>query len=121
MAPVPSHFDHEKVVIIETDASDSVSACLFSQHDNKRVLHLVAYYPKKHTLASCNYDIYHKELMAIVKALEGWSPEYEGAANPSQLITDHKKVEYFMTKKLLNRWQAKWSIFLTHFEYDIVH
>jgi len=59
--------------------------------------------------------------MAIIKALEEWRPECEGAAYPLQLITDHKNFEYFMTKKLLNRRQAWWSEFLTSFEYEIVY
>jgi hypothetical protein len=59
--------------------------------------------------------------MAIIKALEEWRPECEGAAYPLLLITDHKNLEYFMTKKLLNRRQARWSEFLTRFDYEIVY
>jgi hypothetical protein len=81
----------------------------------------MAYYSKKHSPAECNYDIYDKELMAIIKALEEWRPECEGATYPLQLITDHKNLEYFMTKKLLNRRQARWSEFLTQFDYKIVY
>ena len=105
-APTLRHFDHEREVIIETDASNYVSAGILSQRDDEGVLHPVAYYSKKHSPAECNYDIYDKELMAIIKALEEWRPECEGAAYPLKLITDHKNLEYFMTKKLLNRRQA---------------
>jgi len=120
-APALRHFDHEMEVFIETDASDYVSAGVLLQRDDKGVLHPVAYYSKKHSLAECNYDIYDKELMAIIKALEEWRPECEGPAYPLQLITDHKNLEYFMTKKLLNRRQARWPEFLTRFDYEIVY
>ena len=120
-APALRQFDHEREVIIETDASDYVSAGVLSQRDDEGVLHPVAYFSKKHSPAECNYDIYDKELMAITKALEEWRPECEGAAYPLQLITDHKNLEYFMTKKLLNRRQARWSEFLTHFDYETVY
>jgi hypothetical protein len=83
-APALRHFDHEREVIIETDASDYVSAGVLSQRDDEGVLHPVAYYSKKHSPAECNYDIYDKELMAIIKALEAWRPECEGAAHPLQ-------------------------------------
>jgi hypothetical protein len=79
----------------------------------------VVYYSKKHSSVECNYDIYDKEVMAIIKALEEWRPECEGAAYPLQLITDHKNFEYFMTKKLLNQRQEQWSEFLTPFDYKI--
>jgi hypothetical protein len=115
------HFDYEREVIIETDASDYVSAGVLSQRDNEGVLHPVAYYSKKHSPAECNYDIYDKELMEIIKTLKEWRPEREGAAYPLQLITDHKNLEYFMPKKHLNRRQVRWCEFLTRFDYEIVY
>jgi hypothetical protein len=120
-APALRHCDHEREVIIETDASDYVSAGVLSQRDDEGVLHPVAYFSKKHSRADCNYDIYYKERMAIIKALEEWRPECEGAAYPLQLLTDHKNLEYFMTKKLLNCRQARGSGFLTSFDYQIVY
>jgi hypothetical protein len=85
------------------------------------VLHPVAYYSKKYSLAKCNYNIYDMELMATIKALAEWRPECEGAAYPLQLITDHKNLEYFMTKKLSNRKQTRWFEFLTRGNYEIVY
>jgi hypothetical protein len=120
-APTLRHFDHSREVIIETDASDYVSAGVLSQRDDEGVLHPVAFFSKKHSPAECNYDIYDKELMAIIKALEEWRPECEGAEHTLQLITDHKNLEYFMSKKLLNRRQARWAQFLSRFDYKIVY
>jgi hypothetical protein len=71
-APALRHFDHEKEVFIETDASDCVSAGVLSQREDEGVLYPVAYFSKKHSPAECNYDIYDKQLMAIIKALEEW-------------------------------------------------
>jgi hypothetical protein len=115
------HYDSEREVFNETDASDYVSAGELSQWDDEGVLHLVAYQSKKHSQAECNYDIYCMEVMAIIKALEESGPECEGAAYPLKLITDYKKFECFMTKKLLNWRQAQWSEVLTGFEYEIVY
>jgi len=120
-APVLRHFDHDREAIIETDASEYVSGGVSSQHDDDGALHPVAYFSKRHPPSECHYDIYHKELMAIIKALEEWRPECEGAAYPPKLITDHKNLEYFMTKKLLHRRQAQWSEFLTRFKYEMVY
>jgi hypothetical protein len=106
-APTLRHFDHGREVIIETDASDYVSTGVLSQRDDEGILHPVAFFSTKHSPAECNYDIYDKELMAIIQALEEWRPECEGAEHPLQLITDHKNLEYFMTKKLLNRRHAR--------------
>ena len=120
-APTLRHFDDSREVIIEIDASHYVSAGVLSQRDDEGVLHPVALFPIKHSPAECNYDIYDKELMAIIKALEEWRPECEGAEHTLQLITDHNNLEYFMSKKLLNRRQARWAQFLSRFDYEIVY
>jgi hypothetical protein len=64
--PVLSLFDPEKKTIVETDASDYVSAGVLSLYDDQGILYPLAFYSKKHTPAECNYEIYDKELMAIV-------------------------------------------------------
>ena len=33
-------------------------------------LYLVAYFSARHLAQECNYDIYNKELLAVIKALE---------------------------------------------------
>jgi hypothetical protein len=65
-AAILQHFDPEKPIIVETDASDYVSAGILSQHNNTGKLHPVAFYSKKHSTAECNYEIYDKELLAVI-------------------------------------------------------
>ena len=88
---------------METDTSDYISAGVLSQHDDDGILHPVAFYSKKHSPAECNYEIYDKELMAIVRAFEEWRPHLEGMEHPIQVLSNHKNLEYFMSTKLLNR------------------
>src|SRR5205807_7263902 len=116
-APVLTHFDFEKDVVIETDASDFVSAGIMSQRDDEGILHPVAYYSKKHSPAECNYDIYDKELMAVVRAFEEWRCYLIG--KKVTILTYHQNLKHFTTKRLLNRRQARWSEFLTQFNYHI--
>jgi len=81
----------------------------------------VAFYSKKHSPAECNYEIYDKELLAIVHAFEEWRPHLEGSRHPIQVLSDHKNLEYFMSTKLLNRRQARWSEFLSRFDFRITY
>ena len=120
-APILCHFDYDREIIVETNASDYVSAGILSQYDDDGVLHPVAFYSKKHSPAECNYEIYDKELMAIVRAFEEWRPHLEGSHHPIQVLSDHKNLEYFMSTKLLNRRQARWSEFLSCFDFRIVY
>jgi hypothetical protein len=81
----------------------------------------VAFFSKKHSPVECNYEIYDKELMAIVRAFEEWQPELQSLENPVKVLSDHKNLEYFTTTKLLNRRQARWSQFLSQFNFQIVY
>jgi hypothetical protein len=119
--PVLKHFDWDKPAILETDASDYVCAGVLSQDDDKATLHPVAFYSKKMTPAECNYEIYDKELLAIVRCLEEWSSELEMSQEKIRILTDHRNLEYFMTTKKLNRRQARWSEFLSRFNFTIVY
>jgi hypothetical protein len=100
--PVLARFDPNCDIIVETDASNYVSAGVLSQYDNDGILHPVAYFSKKHSPAECNYEIYDKELMAIVCTFEQWRPELQSVINPIYVLSDHKNLEYFTMTKLLN-------------------
>lgn len=120
-APVLMLFDWAKEVILETDASDYVSARVLSQYDDNGILRPVAFFSKKHTPAECNYEIYDKELLAIIHCFEEWRPEFEGCELPVRILTDHCNLEYFTTTKQLNRRQARWSEMLSRFNFKIVY
>jgi hypothetical protein len=65
-APILQHFDRNKTAYVEADSLDYISLGVLSQKDENGVLHLVAFFSKKMALAECNYEIYDKELLAII-------------------------------------------------------
>ena len=61
-------FNSTKPIQVETDASDlAIGACLTQEFDGTR--HPIAYFSRKMTPTEQNYEIYDKELLAIVAAL----------------------------------------------------
>ena len=96
------HYNSDLKIIVETDTSDYVSGGILSQYDKNGVLHPIAYFFKKHNSAKCNYEIYDKELMAIVCMFKEWRSELKGSTYPIDVITDHKNLEYFMFTKQLS-------------------
>lgn len=115
-----AHFDPQRQTILETDASDYVTAAILSQYDDKNILRPVAFMSKKMLPAECNYEIFDKELLAIVNAFETWSSELGSVEDPILILSDHKNLEYFTTTKKLNRRQARWSELLADFNFRIV-
>jgi len=120
-APILRWFDQDRDILVETDASDFVSAAVLLQYDDKGTLRPVAFFSKKHPPAECNYEIYDKELMAIVWVFEEWRTELQSVENPKSVLTDHKNFEYFTTTKLLNHRQARWAQFRSQFNFKIVY
>ncbi len=49
------------------------------------------------------------------------APQLAPASDPVQVITDHKNLEYFMSSKKLTRCQARWSEFLSQFNFVITY
>jgi len=100
--PILQHFDPEKLVTIETDASDYAIGAICSQPDEKGILHPVAYYLRKLKDPERNYDIHDKELLAIVDALRKWDTYCKTTGPKITILTDHKNLEYWKTKRDLN-------------------
>ena len=106
-------------MVLETDALDhSVGVCISQKGTDSR-LHPVAYYSRKLTPAELNYDVYNKELLAIVEAFRQWRVYLKGTTFPVQVITDHKNLTYFTTTKVLNGRQVRWDESLTDYNFRI--
>jgi hypothetical protein len=107
---------------IEADSSDFATGAVLSQismEDNK--WHPVAFLSKSLFPVERNYKIHNKEMLAIIRALQEWRHFVEGTAHPCEIWMDHKNLEYFMTAKQLNRRQARWSLYLSRFDFMLHH
>jgi len=118
-APVLIHPDPTKPFIVETDASNFALGAILSHFGINGLLHPVAFYSRKLISAEINYQVYNKELLAIIMAFEQWRLYLVGAQHRVQVLTDHKNLLYFTTTQTLNRCQARWSIFLADFDFEI--
>lgn len=70
-----AHFDPKLQIFLETDASDFVTAAVLLQYDKSGILRPVVFMSKKMIPVECNYEIYDKELLAIITAFETWTTE----------------------------------------------
>lgn len=120
-APVLLHPDFQRPFIIKTDASDTATGGILSQHGEDGHLHPCAYRSLKMSPTKQNNDIYDKELLSIVLAFQDWWVYLEGSPHEVRIIFDHKNLEYFLTTKQLNHRQACWSEALSTFHFVIQH
>ena len=66
-APILAHYKKGLKTIVETDSSDYVSNRVFFQLGEDGLLHPVEFFSKNINLVKCNYEIYDKELLAIIQ------------------------------------------------------
>ena len=92
-------FDPDKPSTVESDSSNCITGGVLSQPDAQGVLHSVTYFFIYMFPVECNYNIYDKELLAIIHAFKEWRLELKGTAEEIQVITDHKNLEYFIIIK----------------------
>jgi hypothetical protein len=68
--PILKIYQLKLLTKVKTDTSDFVLGVCIVQRHNNGVWHPVAYYSRKMTPPKLNYDIYNKELLAIVAVLK---------------------------------------------------
>jgi transposase InsO family protein len=120
-APILRHYDPNLESMLETDASDGVVAGVLSQLHFDGEWHPIAYFSKTMAPAECNYAIYDKEMLAIIRSLSQWRAELQGTSSKVKIYTDHKALEYFMTTKQLTSRQARWAEILSQFFFMIMY
>jgi hypothetical protein len=69
--------------------------------------------------AEKNYEIYDKELLAIVKALKAWRQYLIHARQQFEVWTNHENLKYFREPQKLNARQAQWYIMLQEYNYSL--
>ena len=119
--PILIIFDLEKEAILETNTLDFTIGAYLTQKGNNNKLRAMAYYSHKMIGLELNYNIYDKELLAIVKALREWRVYLEGMITPIQIYIDYKNLLYQMTTKQLNRRQVRQAKTLTSYLFKINH
>jgi transcriptional regulator NrdR family protein len=118
---VLSCFSSELKTYLESDSSDYVSVEVLSQKESDDLIRSITYFSKILSSVECNYEIYDKELLTIIKCFEQWRVELQSVESSINVLIDHKSLEYFMIIKKLNKDQTRWTKFLTEFDFKIAY
>ncbi len=124
--PVLTQLDYNKTFFLQTNAlAYCVGAILLQEGEHhataskKPKLHPIAYYSVTFTPTKCNYDIYERELLAIMKALAHWCSYLGWTKVPFTILTDHANLIYWKAPKKLNHRTARWHADLQEFNFKI--
>ncbi|SJL08909.1 uncharacterized protein ARMOST_12283 [Armillaria ostoyae] len=105
---------------VEADASNGAIGAVLSQEQDSK-WRPVAFMSKALTATERNYEIYDKELLAIMLALAEWRHYLMGALEDVEIWTDHQNLQYFRKPQKLNRRQARWVTELAEYHFVLKH
>lgn len=106
--------DLSKSFVVQCDACGSSIGAVLMQ--NGRV---VAYESRVLSDTEKTYQVYEKELLAVIHALSSWKHYLLGADFVVQ--TDHQTLRYFLTQAKLSEKHMRYANFLSMFHFQIVH
>jgi len=105
---------------VETDASGhAIGGVLFQEQEGK--WKPIAFLSRTMQPVKQNYEIYNKELLAIVEALAKWRQYLLDAAEPFEVWMDNKNLKYFREPHKLNGRQARWYLKLQDYDFTLKH
>ena len=87
--------DHTKPFQIETDTSKYATGAVLMQLDGNGDRHPISFISKTFSPAERNYDIYDRELLAIIRALDEWRHYIQGSPHTTTILCDHKNLTYY--------------------------
>lgn len=113
--------DSAKPFVMETDASKYATGGVLKQRDSNGAWHPCAYISQSFNDAERNYQIYDRELFAIIRGLDAWRHYFLGAAHPVTVLSDHRNLTYYRTGQRLTPRQRRWHMELSMFDLRLVH
>jgi len=119
--PVLIMADQTKPFQIECDASKYASGAVLTQLDSNGQRHPCAFISKTFSPTERNYEIYDRELLAVIRALQEWRHYIQGSPHTTTIYTDHKNLTFFRSAQKLNHRQARWSLFLSEYDIKLKH
>ena len=111
--------DFNKEFLVATDASDISLGATLSQKDDEGRVRPIAYAGRSLKPAEKNYTVTHRELLAVVWAVEHFRVYLESSR--FKIYTDHAALTHLLKQKHAHQRLIRWQILLHNFDFDILH
>ena len=101
LQPILTMWEPDRPTCLEVDASGYATGGVLLQQLDDRQWHPVAFQSESMVEAEWNYEIYDKEMLAVIRGLEDWRHYLKGLPEPFTIVTDHCNLEYWRTAQNL--------------------
>ena len=103
------------------DASAYATGAILSQLCDDEKWRPVGFVSKSLSETEHNYVIHDKELLSVIHRLEEWWHILEGTKHKVGILNDHQNLIYFHSAQNLNCYQARWSLYLSRFDFELFY
>jgi hypothetical protein len=117
-APILLAYDPDRETVMECDASGMATGGVLLQYDDDGVLRPVAFMSRKMSPAEVNYEIYDKEMLAIIRCIEEWNAQLV-SLRQFTIRTDHRNLAYYKEVQKLSERQVRWSQQLSKYNFTL--
>lgn len=111
--------DPSKPFYLETDASAVATGAVLRQLDKDNQLRPIGYISQALNQTQRNWQIYDRELFAIIRALQIWRHYLLGSPHIITVHCDHKNLTYWRQPQRLTPRQARWQNELSRYPLQI--
>src|SRR5277367_5264678 len=114
---IPNNYD---LFCVEADASEYALGAILSQKQEEK-WRPIGFISKAFNPTQRNYEIYNRELLAIMTTLYEFRKHLCTAKQIFEIWTDHANLQYFKKPQKLNRRQARWLSEMQDFHFTLHH
>ena len=125
--PILRQPDYIKQFLLSTDTSTYGMGAVLSQEGkinprtHKPIQQPIAYYSATFNAAERNYNIYKRELLAVIKSLEHWRPHLATTSQPVKVLMNHANLTFKKSPRKVNWRVARWFTTLQDYNLKIQH
>ena len=115
------HFNFDLEIWLKTDVFDFVVVIILSQKEIEKLFYFIIYMSKIMSSVECNYEIYNKKFLIIVRIFEKWHLKCVEIFVEEfiRIINNYYNFKHFIMTKQFNCRQICWIEFLFEFNFKI--
>lgn len=119
--PILTLWEPGRPTRVEVDASGYATGGVLLQKLDDGLWHPVAFRSASMSAPERNYEIYDREMLAVITALYDWKHYLAGTSEPFEIITDHENLQWWSKAQNLLRHQACWALELADYNFTLTH
>jgi RNase H-like domain found in reverse transcriptase/Reverse transcriptase (RNA-dependent DNA polymerase) len=106
---------------LKVDTSQYAMGAILQQPDEEGHLHPIGYDSQTFNNTERGYNIYDRELLAVIQGLLAWHHLLVGSPHKICVLTDHSNLKYYRHPQKISRCVARYLPKLVEFDFELIY